>query len=88
MCYSSNDLVNKARKAFFAIKNYTSNVSQVPVQVACNLFKTLIRPIITSYNSEICYRDTYLNLFRANKRASKNNSDITLLTIHHLKSYN
>lgn len=75
----SSDLANKARKALFAIKSYTSNFSQVPVKVACNLFQTLVRPILT-YNSEICFMDSYLKFYRANMRASKSNSDIDILS--------
>ncbi len=74
----SIDLSKKARKALFAIRAYTSNFEQVPVKVACNIFETLVRPILT-FNSEICFMDTYLKLYRAKVRANKSNSEVDTL---------
>lgn len=75
----SQDLANKARKVLFAIRSYTSEFCQVPVRISCNLFNSLVKPILT-YNSEICYMDSYLKLHRAKLRAKKNNSDINVLS--------
>ena len=50
-------------------------ISQIPVKVTCNLFDTLVKPILT-YNSEISFMDSYLKLFRATLRAEKSNSEI------------
>ena len=57
----------------FSIKGYTSDLGQLPVSVACNLFDTLVKPILC-YNSEICFMDSYLKRFRAKQRAEKNSS--------------
>ena len=70
---SSLELSKKARKVMFSIKAYTSDFGQLPVKVACNLFDTLVKPILT-YNSEICFMDSYLKLFRAKLRAQKSHT--------------
>ena len=57
----------------FSIKAYTSDFGQLPVKVACNLFDTMVKPILT-YNSEICFMDSYLRLFRAKQRAQKSHA--------------
>ena len=49
---SSLDLSKKDKKVLFSIKAYTSDFGQIPVKVACNLFDTLVKSILT-YNSEI-----------------------------------
>ena len=54
---------------------HTSDFGQIPVKVACNLFDTLVKPILT-YNSEISFMDSYLKLFRATLRVKKSNSEI------------
>ena len=69
----SSDLAKKARKVLFAINSYSSGFGQLPVRVSCNLFATLVKPILT-YNSEICYMDTYIQFYRAKLRANKNSS--------------
>lgn len=68
---SSLDLSKKASKVLFSIKSYTADLGNVPVKVACNVFDTLVKPILT-YNSEITFMDNYLKLFRAKQRAEKN----------------
>ena len=72
---STEDLCNKARKVFFSVKSYTSAFTGVPVSVACNLFDTLINPILT-YNSEVFYMDLYLKFYRAKERSKRSNSPI------------
>lgn len=72
---SSEDLAKKARKAMYSIKSYTSSYSDLPVKVSCNLFDTLIRPILC-YNSEIFYMDIYLKYYRAKQRSIKNNFQV------------
>ena len=51
----------------------------MPIRIACKLFETLVKPILT-YNSEVCYMDSYLQLYRAKIRANKNKSNIDLLS--------
>ena len=53
---SSLDLSKKAQKVLFSVKAYTSDSGQIPVKVACNLFDTLVKPILT-YNSEISFME-------------------------------
>ena len=76
---SSLDLSKKASKVLFSIKSYTADHGNVPVKVACNLFDTLVKPILT-YNSEITFMDNYLKLFRAKQRAEKSESVIDILS--------
>ena len=65
----------RQKKVLFSIKAYTSDFDQIPVKVACDLFDTLVKPILT-YNSEISFMDSYLKLFRATLCAEKSNSKI------------
>jgi hypothetical protein len=64
---SSLDLSKKKTKKYY--------FGQIPVKVACNLFDTLVKSILT-YNSEISFMDSYLKLFRATLCAEKSNSKI------------
>ena len=50
----TSDLTKKARKVLFSIKSLTSEYGQLPIKVACNLFDTMVKPILT-YNSEISF---------------------------------
>ena len=75
----SIDLANKARKVLFAINSYTSDFGNIPVNVACNLFNTLVRPILT-YNSEVCFMDSYLKFYNAQLRGQKSNSTVEVLS--------
>jgi hypothetical protein len=77
---SSLDLSKKAQKVLFSIKAYTSDFGQISVKVACNLFGTLVKPILT-YNSEISFVDSYLKLFRVTLCAEKSNSEIDELNL-------
>jgi hypothetical protein len=72
---SSLDLSKKTKKVLFSIKAYTSDFGQTPVKVACNLFDTLVKPILT-YNSGISFMDSYLKLFRATLCTEKSNYKI------------
>ena len=69
---SINDLAKKARKVLFALYSRFSAIGNVPIQVASNLFDSLVRPILT-YNSEICMMDTYLPFLKAKERAKNSN---------------
>jgi hypothetical protein len=40
-------------------ERYTSDFGQIPVKVTCNLFDTLVKPILT-YNLDISFMDSYL----------------------------
>ena len=85
----SNDLIKKARKVLFLIKSYTSEYGQLPVNVVCNLFDTLVRPILT-YNAEIGFMDQYLKYNRAKLLASKTTLKLSLtvlLTKLHQKNF-
>jgi hypothetical protein len=72
---SSLDLSKKDKKVLFSIKAYTSDFGQIPVKVACNLFDTLVKSILT-YNSEISFMDSYLKLFSVTLYAETSNSEI------------
>ena len=80
LSYSTDDLAKKAWKVLFSIKSYMGSLNNIPVQVACNLFDNMVKPILT-YNSEITFMDTYLSLYRAKNRANKSRKDIDSLQI-------
>ncbi|CAB9544920.1 hypothetical protein BROOK1789C_2050 [Bathymodiolus brooksi thiotrophic gill symbiont] len=63
-----------------------SNFEQLPVNLSCKLFDTLIRPIL-SYNCEIWYMDEYLPLYRAMLRATRNNTFCDTLALQEKSSY-
>ena len=69
MINSNNSLVD----SFLDLSK--KDFGQIPVKVACNLFDTLVKSIL-SYNSEINFMDSYLKLFRATLCAEKSNSKI------------
>jgi hypothetical protein len=75
LVYSSLDLSKKDKKVLFSIKAYSSGFGQTPVKVACNLFDTLVKSILT-YNSEISFMDSYLKLFSVTLCAETSNSEI------------
>ena len=75
----TSDLTNKARKVLFSIKSLTSKYGHLPIKVACNLFDTMVKPILT-YNAEISFMDQYLKYYRAKKRSTKNNSEVDIFT--------
>jgi hypothetical protein len=60
----------KGLKVLFSLRKLFSNFEQLPVNLSCKLFDTLIRPIL-SYNCEIWYMDEYLPLCRAMLRATR-----------------
>ena len=78
--HSSEELVNKAKKVLFGIKSYTGSLNNVPIKVACSLFDTMVLPIAT-YNSDVTFMDTYLQLYRAKQRANVTGKDIDLLNL-------
>ena len=54
----------------FALRKRFANFEQLPVNLSCKLFDTLIRPVL-SYNSENSYMDDNLSLYKADFRAEK-----------------
>ena len=75
----SLDLAHKAKKVLFSIRSYTSEFGYIPIKIACKLFESLVKPILT-YNSEVCYMESYIQLYRANLRAKKNNTNVDMLS--------
>ena len=67
------ELSKNGLKVLFCLRKLFSNFEQLPVNLSCKLFDTLIRPIL-SYNCEIWYMDEYLPLYRAMLRATRNNT--------------
>ena len=64
------DLTNVNNMVFYISgPKLLSNFEQLPVNLSCKFFGTLIRPIL-SYNCEIWYMDEY----RAMLRAIRNNT--------------
>jgi hypothetical protein len=53
------ELSKKGLKGLFSLQKLLSNFEQLPVNLSCKLFNTLIRPILR-YNCEIWYMDEYL----------------------------
>ena len=77
LSHRTTDLVKNAKKALFCIKSYTTSLNNLPVEVANNLFDSLVKPIMT-YNSEVTYLDTFISLYRVKKRASTNDKEVEL----------
>ena len=73
MINSNGGLVNSSLHLSKKPKMYY--FAQIPVKVACDLFDTLVKPML-AYNSEISFIDSFLKLFRATLRAEKSNSEI------------
>ena len=67
----------KRLKVLFALNKYMSNVVNVPADLSCKLFDTLIRPILL-YNSEVLFMENYLSIYKSVNRSrshgKKNNS--------------
>ena len=64
----------KAQKALFSIKARTAKLGNLPIKISCNLFDSLVKPVLT-YNSEVSFMDTYHTLYKAKirlKSQSKN----------------
>ncbi len=60
------------------MRHYTENLNNLPIDVTCNLFDALIKPIL-SYNAEITYLDSYISYFRAKNRASISGKEVNQL---------
>jgi hypothetical protein len=58
----------KGLKVLFALKKYMLNLVNVPADVSCELFDTLIRPILL-YNSEVWFMDNYLSIYKSVNRS-------------------
>ena len=71
-------IVLRAKKALFSIKTYSKSLTNLPPKVACNLFDSLVKPIMI-YNAEITYLDTYLSFHRAKKRAKNTGREVDSL---------
>jgi hypothetical protein len=76
----------KGLKVLFSLRKLFSNFEQLPANLSCKLFDTLIRPIL-SYNCEIWYMDEYLPLYRAMLRATRNNTFCDTLALQEKSSY-
>ena len=74
MILSAKQLAQKAMKVLYSIKTHTSNINQLPTKLACHLFDSLVRPLLT-YNSEIWYMDIYRTFYNSDSRAKKNNTE-------------
>ena len=68
------------------LNNIISNFEQLPVNLSCKLFDTLIRSIL-SYNCEIWYMDEYLPLYRAMLRATRNNTFCDTLVLQEKSTF-
>ena len=68
---SAKQLAQKALKVMYSIRSYTSNITQMPANLACHLFDSLVRPILT-FNSEIWYMDIYRSYHNSDCRAKQN----------------
>ena len=72
------------------MRNIFSNFEQLPVNLSCKLFDTLLRPILT-YNCEIWYMEDYLPIrYRALIRGDKIIKLVRLCHLkikHHMKKY-
>ena len=77
--HSTVELVKRAKKALFSIKTYSKSLTNLPPKVACNLFDSLVKPIMI-YNAEITYLDTYLSFHRAKKRAKNTGREVDSLS--------
>ena len=69
---TAKQLAQKAQKVMYSISARTSSISQVPPTLACHLFDSLVRPILT-FNSEVWYMDIYRSFYNSDHRAKKNN---------------
>ena len=80
------ELSKKGLKVLFSLRKLFSNFEQLPVNLSCILFDTLIRPIL-SYHCEIWYMDEYLPLYRAILRATRNNTVCDTLALQEKSLY-
>lgn len=87
-CFKSGiqELSKKGLKVLFSMRKIFSNFEQLPVNLSCKLFDTLLRPILT-YNCEIWYMEDYLPIYRALIRADKNNKTCDTLSLEDKTSY-
>ena len=74
-----DDLAKKGTKVLFSIKEKSSSLGRLPVNVSNNLFDKLVYPIMT-YNAEVSFMDNYLTYFRAKTRATKTNKTVDLFS--------
>ena len=88
VCYKRGiqELSKMGLKVLSSLRKPFSNFEQLPVNLSCKLFDTLIRPIL-SYNCEIWYMDEYLPLYRAMLRATRNNTFCDNLALQENLSY-
>lgn len=76
---NSEDLTNKARTVLFSLKSYTNSLNNLPVNVACNLFDTIVKPI-ASFNSDVTFMDIYCSIYRAKQRSNISGRQIDYLS--------
>ena len=65
---SIQELSKKRLKVLFALNKYMSNFVNVPADLLCKLFDTLIRPILL-YNSEVLFMENYLSIYKSVNRS-------------------
>ena len=68
------ELSKKGLKVIFSLRKLFSNFTNLPINLSCKLFDTLIRPILC-FNCEVWFMDDYLSIYRAMIRAVKNNAN-------------
>jgi hypothetical protein len=68
-CFKSGiqELSKKGLKVLFSMRKIFSNFEQLPLNLSCKLFDTLLRYILT-YNCEIWYMEDYLIYILVKKR--------------------
>ena len=75
---SAKYLSQKALKVMYSIRTNTSHLNQIPANLACHLFDSLVRPILT-FGSEIWYMDIYKSFYNSSCRSKQNNSKVDYL---------
>ena len=80
------ELSKKGLKVIFSLRKIFNNFTQLPVNLSCKLFDTLVRPILC-FNSEIWFMDDYLPSYRAMLRAIKNNISCDTLALQEKSVY-
>ena len=76
---SMQELSKKGPKVLFGLKKYMSDFVNVPLDLSCKLFDTLIRPILL-YNSEIWFMEDYLSLYKSMLRSRLNGTSCDILS--------
>jgi hypothetical protein len=64
----ANEMSNSDIYKFSQNNLYSSNFVNVPADLSCKLFNTLIRPILL-YNSEVWFMENYLSIYKSVDRS-------------------